>query len=50
MRDVELRQGSDMIGTTQVMQRLRQDIELVARSDFTVLITGETCASRGVLL
>jgi len=42
MRDVELRQGSDMIGTTQVMQRLRQDIELVARSDFTVLITGET--------
>jgi anaerobic nitric oxide reductase transcription regulator len=42
MRDVELRQGSDMIGTTRVMQRLRQDIELVARSDFTVLITGET--------
>ncbi|OGQ85007.1 MAG: nitric oxide reductase transcription regulator [Deltaproteobacteria bacterium RIFOXYA12_FULL_58_15] len=42
MRDVELRQGSDMIGTTQVMQRLQQDIELVARSDFTVLITGET--------
>ena len=42
MRDVQLRQGSDMIGTTPVMQRLRQDIELVARSDFTVLITGET--------
>jgi len=42
MRDAELRQGSDMIGTTQVMQRLRQDIELVASSDFTVLITGET--------
>ncbi len=42
MRDVELRQGSDMIGTSAVMQRLRQDIELVARSDLTVLITGET--------
>ncbi len=42
MRDAQLRQGSDMIGTTPVMQRLRQDIDLVARSDFTVLITGET--------
>jgi len=42
MRDVQLRQGSDMIGTTRVMQRLRQEIELVGRSDFTVLITGET--------
>jgi anaerobic nitric oxide reductase transcription regulator len=42
MRDVQLRQGTDMIGTTPVMQRLRQDIDLVARSDFTVLITGET--------
>jgi len=42
MRDVQLRQGSDMIGTTKLMQRLRQEIELVARSDFTVLITGET--------
>jgi anaerobic nitric oxide reductase transcription regulator len=42
MRDVGLRQGTDMIGTTPVMQRLRQDIALVARSDFTVLITGET--------
>jgi anaerobic nitric oxide reductase transcription regulator len=42
MRDAELRQGADIIGTTRAMQRLRQDIELVARSDFTVLVTGET--------
>jgi anaerobic nitric oxide reductase transcription regulator len=42
MRDIGLRQGTGMIGTTPVMQRLRQDIDLVARSDFTVLITGET--------
>jgi anaerobic nitric oxide reductase transcription regulator len=42
MRDVKLRQGSDMIGTTKAMQRLREDINLVARSDFTVLIMGET--------
>ena len=42
MRDAKLRQGSDMIGVAEVMQRLRQDIELVARSDLTVLVTGET--------
>ena len=42
MRDAQLRQGADMIGTSRAMQRLRRDIELVARSDFTVLITGET--------
>lgn len=42
MRDIELRQGTDLIGTSGEMQRLRQDIDLVAQSDFTVLITGET--------
>ena len=42
MRDVQLRRGADMIGTTRVMQRLRQDIDLVASSDFTVLVKGET--------
>ncbi|MBN2575908.1 MAG: nitric oxide reductase transcriptional regulator NorR [Deltaproteobacteria bacterium] len=42
MRDVQLRQGADMIGTTRAMQRLRKDIDIVAGSDFTVLITGET--------
>ncbi|MDY0005112.1 MAG: nitric oxide reductase transcriptional regulator NorR [Polyangia bacterium] len=42
MRDLQLRQGADMIGTTPVMQRLRRDIELVARSDLTVLVMGET--------
>lgn len=42
MRDVQLRQGTEMIGGSEVMQRLRQDVELVGRSDFSVLITGET--------
>jgi len=42
MRDVQLRQGTDLIGTTLAMERLRRDIELVARSDYTVLILGET--------
>ena len=42
MRDVQLRQGTELIGTSAIMQRLRRDIELVARSDYTVLIMGET--------
>ena len=42
MRDVLLRRGAELIGATAAMQRLRKDVELVARSDFTVLITGET--------
>ncbi len=42
MREAELRPGGDLIGTSQVMQNLRREIEIVARSDFTVLITGET--------
>ena len=42
MRDVQLRRGSDILGTTGVIQRLRKDISLVARSDFTVMIMGES--------
>lgn len=42
MRDAQQRQGVQLLGTTPIMERLRQDIELVARSDFTVLVTGET--------
>lgn len=42
MRDARLRQGTQIIGGSPGMERLRGDIELVARSDFTVLITGET--------
>ena len=42
-RDAALRDGgSQMIGTSVSMQRVRQEIELVAPSDFAVLITGET--------
>jgi anaerobic nitric oxide reductase transcription regulator len=42
MRDALMMQGSEMIGTSAVMAKLRQEIELVAQSDLTVLITGET--------
>ncbi len=42
-RDAELRDGgSQLIGTSAPLQRVRQEIELVAPSDFAVLITGET--------
>ena len=42
-RDVALRDGGNqLIGTSAPMQRIRQEIELVAPSDFAVLITGET--------
>jgi len=42
MRDVQLRQGAERIGTSDVMERPRQEMDLVAHSDFTVLITRET--------
>jgi len=42
MRDLQMRQGSQIIGVSPVMEKLRQEISLVARSDFTVLVAGET--------
>ena len=42
MRDTHLRQGSQIIGVSPVMEKLRQEIKLVARSDLAVLVTGET--------
>lgn len=42
-RDAALREGGDqIIGTSPAMERVRAEIELVAPSDFAVLITGET--------
>ncbi len=34
--------GNQILGTSEAIQRVRQEVELVARSDFAVLITGET--------
>ena len=42
MRDVQQREGSELLGTSLPMERLRQEIDIVARSDLTVLINGET--------
>jgi anaerobic nitric oxide reductase transcription regulator len=41
MRDAMV-EGSEIIGTSPAIARLRREIELVARSDFSVLIQGET--------
>jgi len=42
MREVLLDKGKKMLGTSKAMDRLRREIDLVARSDFSILITGET--------
>lgn len=42
MREARGDHGDEMIGTGAAMQRLRREIDLVAPSDFTVLVTGET--------
>jgi anaerobic nitric oxide reductase transcription regulator len=42
MRDIQMRQGVKLIGSSPVMVHLRREIDLVARSDFTVMVLGET--------
>lgn len=42
MQDIHQRQGSQILGGSSVVEHLRREIDLVARSDFTVLVLGET--------
>ncbi len=42
MQDIHLRRGSNILGKSKTMQHLREEIELVAKSEFTILILGET--------
>ncbi len=42
MHDVALQQGREIIGKSNVEENLRKEIELVAKSDFTILVLGET--------
>ncbi|MCP4005030.1 MAG: nitric oxide reductase transcriptional regulator NorR [bacterium] len=42
LREAHQRRGGLLIGSSPVMTHLREEIALVARSDFTVLIAGET--------
>lgn len=42
MQDALAQQGTEILGTSRVIEQLRQEISLVAKSDFTILILGET--------
>lgn len=42
MQAIHMRQGTQILGGSSVMEHLRREIDLVARSDFTVLVLGET--------
>jgi anaerobic nitric oxide reductase transcription regulator len=42
MQDVSLQKGWDILGKSPAITKLRKDIELVAKSDFTILVLGET--------
>ncbi|WP_442800761.1 nitric oxide reductase transcriptional regulator NorR [Shewanella sp. AS16] len=37
-----VKDGGELIGNSQAMQRLKREIDMVASSDFTILIEGET--------
>ena len=42
MQDVALQRGWDILGQSPAIKKLRKEIELVAKSDFTILVLGET--------
>ena len=42
VRDAMTRRGDILVGSSPTTARLRQEIELIARSNFPVLVTGET--------
>jgi anaerobic nitric oxide reductase transcription regulator len=50
MRDIQMRQGTQIIGSSRLIEHLRQEIELVARSDFTVLVLGETGVGKELVI
>ena len=49
VEDARRSAGMDLIGNSISIKKLRRDIELVARSDFSVLITGETGVGKEVV-
>ncbi|MDD2463740.1 MAG: nitric oxide reductase transcriptional regulator NorR [Desulfobulbus sp.] len=42
MEDIQQQRGREILGTSLPIKNLRGEIELVAKSDFTILILGET--------
>ena len=41
-RDAESRSGGEILGTSQAIEAVRREIDIVARSDMSVLVLGET--------
>ncbi len=50
MRDTTTRRGALLIGESDAMQRLRMEIEVFARSNFPVLVTGETGVGKEIVV
>jgi len=50
MRDTMARRGAILIGESESMNRLRKEIEVVARSNFPVLVTGETGVGKEIVV
>lgn len=42
MQDIKQYRGHEILGESKKIQQLRREIELVAKSDFTILVLGET--------
>ncbi len=42
MQDIHLQRGREIIGRSMAIKQLRREIKLIAKSDFTILIYGET--------
>ncbi len=42
MQDMQIQRGRKILGKSKVIEDLRQEIELVAKSEFTILVLGET--------
>lgn len=50
VRDVLDRRGGFLIGSSDAMASLRREVELVARSEFPVLVTGETGVGKEIVV
>ena len=49
VQDARIRTGGDLVGNSPAIRRLRQEIDLIARSDYSVLITGESGVGKEVV-
>jgi anaerobic nitric oxide reductase transcription regulator len=49
VQDARWQRGGELVGDSEALKRLRHEIELVARSDFGVLIMGETGSGKEVV-